>query len=103
MDDASTTISRQPVSVPHHSYCKKLLPYIQSKSPLFYFEGISLCSITADPAKESVRFLLIVPLLDTERLLSGLPLSLLQAEQPQLFQPVIKGEVFHPLDHFVAL
>ena len=27
--------SRQPVPVPHHSYCKKLLPYIKSKFPLF--------------------------------------------------------------------
>ena len=26
--------------------------------------------------------------------------SLLQAEQPQLSQPVLIGEVFHPLDHF---
>jgi len=25
---------------------------------------------------------------------------LLQAEQPQLSQPVLVGEVFHPLDHF---
>ena len=27
-------------------------------------------------------------------------LSLVQAEQPQLFQPVLVEEVFHPLDHF---
>jgi len=26
--------------------------------------------------------------------------SLLQAEQPQLSQPVLTGEVFHPPDHF---
>ena len=28
-------LSKQPVPVPHHSYHKKLSPYIQSKSPLF--------------------------------------------------------------------
>jgi len=28
------------------------------------------------------------------------PQNLLQAEQPQLSQPVLVGEVFHPLDHF---
>jgi len=27
-------------------------------------------------------------------------LSLLQAEQPQLSQPYLTGEVFHPSDHF---
>ena len=27
-------LSGQPVPVPHHYYCKKLLPYIQSKSPI---------------------------------------------------------------------
>ena len=26
--------------------------------------------------------------------------SLLQAEQPQLSQPVLTGEMFHPSDHF---
>ena len=31
------------------------------------------------------------------------PCSLLQAEQPQLFQPVLIGSIFHPLDHFCGL
>ena len=31
------------------------------------------------------------------------PLSLLQAEQSQLRQPILIGEVFHPLDHFCGL
>ena len=49
-------LSGQPVPVPHHPYCKTLLPYIQSKSPLFLFETISPCSspTTTDLAKESV-------------------------------------------------
>jgi len=61
---------------PHLSYCKKkkkLLPYIQSKSPLFSFETISLCSVTTDFAKESVHFFLTASPLDPERLLLGLP------------------------------
>jgi len=43
------------------------LPYIQSKSPLFQFETISPCSVTADPAKDCPVFL-IAPV-DTDRLL----------------------------------
>lgn len=38
--------SGYPASVHHHPYYKKLLPYIQSKSPLFWFEIISSCPIT---------------------------------------------------------
>ena len=41
---------------------KYFFSYIQSKSPLFYFETISPCPITADPDKESVPFFLTVPL-----------------------------------------
>ena len=40
--------SGQPVPVAHHPYCKKLLPYIQSKSPLFQFETISPCPIMTE-------------------------------------------------------
>jgi len=29
-------------------------------------------------------------------------ISVIQAEQSQLFQPVLIGEVFHPLDHFCS-
>ena len=43
-------ICGQPVPVPHHSYCKSLLPYIYTKSPLFNFETISPCPITTDPS-----------------------------------------------------
>ena len=37
------------VPVPHHPHCRKLLPYVLSKSPLLYFETISTCPITTDP------------------------------------------------------
>ena len=47
-------LPRQPVLVPQHPYCKKLLPYVQSKSPHFQFETISPCPITTDLAIESV-------------------------------------------------
>ena len=49
-------ISGQPVPVPHHPHCKRLFPYVQSKSTLFELEAISPCSITTNPAKESVPF-----------------------------------------------
>jgi len=38
---------------------KKLLPYSQSKSPLFAFETFPPSPVTADPDKESVPFFLI--------------------------------------------
>jgi len=28
-------LSGQPVTVPYHPHCKKLLPYVQPKSPIF--------------------------------------------------------------------
>ena len=46
-------ISGQPFPVPHQPHCKELLPYIQTKSPLFQFEIISPCSITTGPANKS--------------------------------------------------
>jgi len=56
-------LSEQPVPVPHSPPIllkkKKSLPYIQSKSPLFYFETISPFPVTTDPAKELVVFLLV--------------------------------------------
>jgi len=33
-------LSGQPVPLPHHPDCKNLFAYIQSKSPLSYFETI---------------------------------------------------------------
>jgi len=55
-------LSGQSVPVPQHPYCKKLFLHIQTKSPLFQFETISPCPVTADSAEESVPFLLTVPL-----------------------------------------
>ena len=46
-------LSGQPVLVHHHPRCKRCLPYIQPKSPLFELEAISP-SVTTDPAKESI-------------------------------------------------
>ena len=55
-------ISGQPVPVAQHPYCKKLFPYIQSKSHVFLFEAIFLFPVTTDSAKMSVPFFLIAPL-----------------------------------------
>jgi len=52
-------LSGQHLPAPRFPYCKKFLSYIQSKSPLFQFETISLCPVTTNPAKESAPFLLI--------------------------------------------
>ena len=40
----------QHVPLLHYPFCKKLLPYVQSKFPVFYFEIISPCPITTKPA-----------------------------------------------------
>jgi len=87
------------VSVPHRSHYKKFLPHIQSESTLFQFKTITPCPITTNPTKKSVPTLLTSPL----QALAGcskvsLQPSLLQAEQPQLSQPSLTGEVFQPLD-----
>ena len=55
-------ISGQPVLVPHHPHCKSLFSYIQPKSTLLKFKAVSPCSITRDPAKESVLFFPVAPL-----------------------------------------
>ena len=92
-------ISRQPVPVPHHPHCKRLFPYIQAKPALFKLEAIFPCCITTDPAKETVHFFPVAPLQILKscyQVTSESPF--LQAEQPQLSQPVLTGEVFHPLD-----
>ena len=49
------SLSGQPASVLHCPHCHKLLPDIQSQSPLFEFETNSPFPVTTDPAKESVR------------------------------------------------
>lgn len=93
-------ISGQPVPLPHHPHCKRLFPYIQLKSPLFYFETVSSCSVTTDDAKESVLFFLGTPFY----VLRGhyqviLKPSLLQAQQLQLSVPVPVGQLPQPAGH----
>jgi len=48
--------SRQAVPLPHNPHCGGLFPYIYFKSTLFELVAISTCSVTADPAEESVLF-----------------------------------------------
>ena len=80
---------------------EKDFPYIQHKSILIYIETIFPHPIRTDLTKESVSSLSVASL----QILKGcyqmsLKPSLLQAEQPQLSQPVLIGEVFQTLDHF---
>jgi len=88
----------QCFTYPNH---KKNFSYIQPNSHLFWFETISSCPITTDPAKESVPFFLTSSLLilkDCSQI--SLESSHLQAEQPQFAQPVLMLVLFYPLDHF---
>ena len=41
----------QPVPLPHHPHCNKLLSYFQPKSPLLQFEIISLALSQQTPLK----------------------------------------------------
>ena len=52
----------QPVPVLHHHDCRKRLPYIQTKSPVFEFGTISPCPIRTESTQESVFLFLITPL-----------------------------------------
>jgi len=52
----------QPVPVLHHHDCRKRLPYIQTKSPVFEFGTISPCPIT-QKLQRSLPFFLTAPLL----------------------------------------
>ena len=74
------------------------MPY--SQSTLFELEVISPCSVTTAPAQEYVPFFPGAPLILKGLCQVPLKPSLPQAEKPQLFQPVLVAEVFHPLDHF---
>ncbi|KAK4817094.1 hypothetical protein QYF61_027925 [Mycteria americana] len=77
---------------------------VPSESTIFYFKTITPCLITTDPTKNSVPFFLISPLqvLKGRNKVSPEP-SLLQAKQPQVSQPFLMGEVFHPSDYFCSL
>ena len=70
-------LSGQCVSMPHHSHCRRLFPYIQPKFTLFRSETISPCPITSDSAKESDCALLsCCSPSGTDRPLSALPAAL---------------------------
>ncbi|KAM9644853.1 uncharacterized protein ACIBXB_013062 [Morphnus guianensis] len=97
----SHNFSGQPLPGSCYPHPKKFLPYVQSKSTLFQFKPVTPYPVTTGPGKKSVSIFLISPFY----ILKGcskvsLEPSLLQAEQPQLSQPVLTGEVFHPSDHF---
>jgi len=56
-----------------------------------------------EPCKKSLSTFLESPLQVLEGYKISSQRSLLQAEQPELSQPFLIGEVLHPSDHFVAL
>jgi len=71
------------------------------KPVLFQFEAIIPCCITTWSCKNSLSSFLVGPVLVLEGCYKVSPEpSFLQAEQPQLSQPVLLGEVFQPSDDF---
>ncbi|KAK4808149.1 hypothetical protein QYF61_000129 [Mycteria americana] len=66
----------------------------------FQFKAITPCPITTCPCQKSLSSFPVGPLQVLEGCYKVSPEpSLLQAEQPQLSQPVFIGEVFQPSDH----
>ena len=89
--------SEQPIPVSHHPHCKKFLPYVRFKSTFFQFKAIASCPVTTDLGKKALSVFLTSPLC----ILEGcnkvfLEPFLLQAVQPQFYQPFFIGEVFQP-------
>ena len=95
-------ITGQPVSEPHHPHYKRFFPCILPKSTLFELETISPCSVTIDPAVPFYPVDRRIDPLDTERPLPGhlTAFSSPGWTAPAVLKPVLKGEVFHSLDHF---
>jgi len=83
-----------PVPSSHHPHRKECLPNIWSKSTLFQFKAISPYPVTTCPYKKSLPSFPVGPLQVLEGHCKVLQEpSALQAEQPQLSQPVFVGEV----------
>ena len=92
-------LAGQPVPVSHHSHSKEFIPNNLSKSTCFHFKAISPHPVTACPYKKSLPSFPVGPF----GLLEGCDkvppeLFLFQAEEPQLSQPVLGGEVLQPSD-----
>jgi len=87
---ASTTSLGNPFQCCHHPHGKKLCPYIQSESTFFYFKTITTCPTTTGPDKKFVPSFLQAPF-GHWKATTRPPRSPLQAEQPQLPQPVLAG------------
>ncbi|XP_048803588.1 uncharacterized protein LOC125694433 [Lagopus muta] len=90
----------QPVPGPNHSPSKELPPNIQPKSSLLQLGSISPSPAVVSPFEEFTPLLAVGSL----QVLIGCnevtpQPSLLQAEQAQLPQPVLIGEVLQPPDH----
>jgi len=67
------------------------------ESALFQFTGFPPCPITTPPCEKPLSILPVAPS-GTGTKVTPEP-SLLQAEQPQLSQPFLTGEVLQPSDH----
>ena len=87
----------------HHPHGEEFLPNMSSKSALFWFRAVPPCPITPPPCEKSLAILPVGPSgTGSSSKVTPEP-SLLQAEQPQLSQPFLIGEVFQPSDLFRGL
>lgn len=91
------SFSRQPVPVPHHPCGEEFLLSNLNQS---YFD-LKLLALSLQSLTESLLSSPVGPLWALEdHYKVSFNSSLLQAEKPQLLQPVCIGEVLQPTDHF---
>ena len=90
----------QPVPVLRHPQREEVLPHIQTELPLLQFVPIAPCPVAGHHWKESGPILL-TPTLKIPISIYEVPSqpSLLQAEQAQLPQPFVVGEMLQSPHH----
>jgi len=90
----------QPGPGPHHPQREEVLPLVQTELPLLQFVPIAPCPVAGHHWKESGPVLL-TPTLQIFRGIYKVPSqpSLLQAEQAQLPQPLLVGEMLQSPPH----
>jgi len=92
----------QPVPGLCHPQREEVLPRVQMELPLLHFVPVAPCPVTGHHWKESGPVLL-TPTLQIFRGISKVPSqpSLLQAEQAQLPQPFLVGEMIQSPHHLL--
>ena len=92
--------SGQPMPVIHHSHSKKKVSWCSGKTLCFSLYAVPLV-LSLGTTEKRVPSVSFAPSLQVFTYTDEMPPepSLLQAEQPHLFQPFLPGEILQPLHH----